>query len=73
MVGRLGDIGDGGAVLRVIVAHSDVAVEESCHFLFDRLKSVQSTLSHLITTSVSRAMFTHFSWSIDDLNTIYIE
>ena len=24
------------------------------------LKSVQSTLSHLITTSVPRAMFTHF-------------
>ena len=25
-----------------------------------RVKSVQSTLSHLITTSVPRAMFTHF-------------
>ena len=26
----------------------------------DALESVQSTLSHLITTSVSRAMFAHF-------------
>ena len=25
-----------------------------------QLKSVQSTLSHMITTSVPRAMFTHF-------------
>ena len=37
------------------------------------MKSVQSTLSHPISTSVPRATFTHFSWSMDYSNTIYIE
>ena len=37
------------------------------------VKSVQSTLSHLITTAVPRAMLPTFSWSMDYLNTIDIE
>ena len=38
-----------------------------------RLKSVQSTSGHLTSTSVPRATFTAFSWSMDYFNTIYIE
>ena len=37
------------------------------------LKSVQSSLSHLTSTSVLRATFTRFSWSMYYFNTIYIE
>ena len=37
------------------------------------VESVQSTLSHLITASVPRAMITRFSWSMDYFITIYIE
>ena len=39
----------------------------------DHLESVQSTLSHLITASVQRATITRLLWSLDYLNTIYIE
>ena len=48
----------------------------SCgHFLAstESVKSVRSTLSHLISTSVSRATLPAFSWSMNYFNTIYFE